>query len=187
MTDPAEQLVVFDGRAVRIKDQYDRRLARASERVDVLGFGLRSLREDYGAAKLENLAARAPVRVLLLDPDFPNGHAYKISSLRDQEERNSEGQIERDIREFVVQVLPLTRKLGKNLQIRLYAALPMLNMFRIDDDLFFGPYLIDEQSRNSPTFLVQRGWTLFDHLTEHFERLWSDEWSRPAESLDDFN
>lgn len=172
----------FSGRAVRIKDEYDRRLDSASENVDLLGFGLRSFREDY-AAKLPELTQRANTRLLLLDPGFPNADS-SIADIRDREERNPSGAIRGDVREFLVQVLPIAGTTGSNLQVRLYRALPMINIFRIDDDLFFGPYLLDEQSRNSPTFLARRGGELFDRLKAHFDLLWSNEWSIDARDAD---
>jgi len=39
---------VFPARSVLIRKQYDDRLKSATERLDVIGFGLRALREDYG-------------------------------------------------------------------------------------------------------------------------------------------
>lgn len=170
---------VFDSRAVRIKDEYDRRLAAARDKVDLVGFGLRALREDYGA-QLPELASRARVRFLLLHPEFPTAED-SIAALRDREERNSSGSIRSDIKEFLIQVVPQTRRNDISLSVRLYRALPMINIFRIDDDLFWGPYLIDEQSRNCPTFLVRRGGSLFERYTRQFEFLWSDEWSQTPE------
>ena len=32
-----------------------------------------------------------------------------------------------------------------------------------------------EQSRNAPTFLVQRGGVLFERILAHFERIWNDD------------
>lgn len=37
----------FEGRQVRIKAEYDQLLGRAHERIDIMGFGLKALREDY--------------------------------------------------------------------------------------------------------------------------------------------
>ena len=48
----------FEARAARIKPEYDKRLLGASERIDILGFGLRALREDY-LEEFEGWAARA--------------------------------------------------------------------------------------------------------------------------------
>jgi len=54
-----------------------------------------------------------------------------------------------------------------------------VNIFRVDNKMFWGPYLIKQPSRNSPTFLLRQA-ILFDRLLEHFERIWKDDsLSRP--------
>jgi hypothetical protein len=51
--------------------------------------------------------------------------------------------------------------------------IPAINLFRIDDDVFWGPYLMQQQSRNTPTLLATRGGFLFDMLQKHFDALWA--------------
>jgi hypothetical protein len=177
MEDEAGLVQVFPGRSVRIRDEYDRRLAKARHHVDVLGFGLRSFREDYGT-RLVELATRAQVRLLLLDPTFPMLASYALQ--RDQEERNTAGSIAGDVREFLIQVLPSVRSQGDRVAVRLYRTLPMVNIFRVDSELFWGPYLIGDQSRNSPTLLVREGGYLFTRLMDHFETVWRPPWSVDA-------
>lgn len=172
----------FDARSVRIRGQYDQRLKEARERIDVIGFGLSAFREDFGS----NFAAwkqRLNVRILLIDPDYPSPeHSY--ASQRDVEENNQVGKISNDVRRFVAEIAPLIRRSGATkFEIRLYRCLPTLNILRIDDELFWGPYLIKEQSRNCPTFLVRRGGILFERFANQFERIWeSEELSRPIPS-----
>jgi hypothetical protein len=162
----------FPGRGVLIRDEYTSRLRRASRNIDILGFGLSSLREDYGK-DFANWAQRGKlkIRILLLDPSFPSpDHSY--ASQRDVEERSS-STIEADVRLFVQDIARL--KLAKNsFDVRLYQCLPSVNIFRIDDELFWGPYLIKGPSRNSPTFLVKKGGELFDRLGDHFELIWKE-------------
>jgi hypothetical protein len=73
--------------------------------------------------------------------------------------------------------MPIARTDGVSIEIRLYRALPLINIFRIDDDLFWGPYLLEDQSRNYPTLLVRSPGWLFQRLEQHFEMLWSTQWS----------
>lgn len=164
---------IFDARSVRIRAEYDQRLTGARERIDILGYGLRSLREDY----LDSFAAwreRAHVRILLLDPSFPSA-SFSLAAQRDAEERQNVGTIAQDVRDFMDSVLPIVRAEGKYpFEVKLYRALPTLNIFRVDDDLFFGPYLLKQPSRNTPTVLLRRGGILFDRISAHFETLWCD-------------
>ena len=166
----------FTARSTRIKEEYDRRVEGARQSIDVMGFGLRQLREDY-VNDFERWASRARVRILLVDPDAPDP-ATAYSTQRDVEEGNASGAIAADVREFLQQTESIRARHPGRFEVRLYTALPSINIFRVDDELFWGPYLIETQSRNTPTFLVRRGGGLFDRLAEHFESLWSDDrWS----------
>lgn len=161
----------FAGRSVLIREEYEGRLREARESIDVMGFGLSSLRQDY-EGNFRQWAAAARVRVLLLDPDYPTPNA-SVAMARDLEEGNQEGTIDGDVRSFVRSVRALRG--DERFQIRLYKCLPSVNVFRVDDDLFFGPYLMGRPSRNTPTFVCERGGVLFDAMNDHFEKIWSSE------------
>lgn len=163
---------VFPGRSTTIRDEYDRRLRKASE-VDIIGFGLSSLREDY----LDQFVAwsqRATVRVIVLDPTFPTVK-YSYAVQRDREERNPNDKIRKDVEAFIDSVGQLEHLDRKRFQVKKMTALPAINIFRIDDEIFWGPYLMGGQSRNAPTFIVRRGGFLYGMFRDHFERLWTDE------------
>lgn len=169
----------FAARSISIREEYEGRLRRARASIDVLGFGQRALREDFGE-HFSEWAASAHVRILLVDPDFPQGD-FSISGQRDLEEQNDVGSIARDVHAFVRAARAVVTTMPDRFEIRLYRCLPAVNILRIDDDLFWGPYLIHEQSRNSPTFVVRRGGLLFDRLLAHFDTIWvSDDFSRPV-------
>jgi hypothetical protein len=171
---------VFDARSVVIKQEYVKRLEAARDRIDILGFGLSAFRQDF-ADDLAKWRQRVSVRILLIDPEFPStGLSY--AAQRDREENNPPGSIAAEVRKFVEDVGQLIGEAGgRSFEIRLYQCLPTLNVLRIDDELFFGPYLVSEQSRNSPTFLVKRGGLLFDRFKMQFERIWgSEHLSRPV-------
>jgi hypothetical protein len=163
----------FEARSTRIMQEYVKRLGAARERIDIIGFGLSAFREDF-LEDFPQWIRRAEVRILLIDPEFPSvGLSY--AAQRDREEKNPVNGIAADVRKFVEEVSGL---MGSNethsLQVRLYRCLPTLNVLRIDDELFWGPYLVGVQSRNSPTFLVNRGGILFDRFSRQFETIWSD-------------
>jgi hypothetical protein len=161
----------FEGRSARIKIEYDRRLGIVSKQIDIVGFGLRTLREDYGE-KFDVWKTRASVRILILDPDFPTPTGA-FADQRDTEEHNHLGSIREDVEAFITEVEPhLGTNGNRSFELRLYRCLPSVNLFRVDGELFWGPYLIHRQSRNSPTFIVQEG-PLFTVLTSHFEAIWT--------------
>ncbi len=165
---------VFPARSVLIRKQYDDRLKSATERLDVIGFGLRALREDYGDS-FSAWSAKFPVRILLIDPEYP-ASPHTFARIRDAEEKTRVGEIETDVKAFVKASSQVVNR--GNFQVRLYRAIPSINYFRIDDDIFWGPYLLGGPSRKMPTLLVRRGGFLFDHLSAHFDRLWEPESSR---------
>ena len=127
---------IFPTRSVSIRNEYHSRLQAAKE-VDILGFGLSSFREDYGA-KFEELSSRTRFRILLLDPNFPSTE-LSIASIRDREEGNNEGDIKRDVEAFEAVIRRATNLNQTNFQVRRLRALPSINVFRVDDDLFWGP------------------------------------------------
>lgn len=167
---------VFPARAAAIKDEYDRRLAGAATAIDILGFGLKALREDY-RDEFAVWARRAKVRILILDPDFPN-EDESIAELRDREEDSTRGTIRTDVGQFLAACDHLLNDPARRFRVRLYRCLPTINLFRIDREVFWGPYLIRDVSRNMPTLLMENG-RLTERLIEHFDHIWnSDDFSR---------
>ena len=164
---------IFAGRSVRIRKEYDERLEGASEAIDIMGFGLSHLREDYGEA-FDRWAERAVVRLLVLDPDFPESRCC-IADLRDVEEGNSKGDIATDVKKLIGTCRGLLADRPGRFKIRLYRCLPSINFFRIDSEIFWGPYLIGDVSRNMPTFLMREHGELSRKLMEHFEKIWGNE------------
>ena len=141
----------FEARGARIKSEYDERCEKAKSNIDIMGFGLKNLREDC-LKDFPRWLKHAQIRVLLLDPFYPHeGACY--SDQRDIEESNSSGSIREDVKKFLETTSDLT---GEKFEVRLYRCLPSINIFRVDNELFWGPCLINNQSRNTPTFLVRK-------------------------------
>jgi hypothetical protein len=163
---------VFSERSVGIRSEYNARLNAVARNIDILGFGLQHLRQDY-RDQFPAWAGAAQVRILLIDPDSP------YANTRDVEEGEAPGSIAQQVRDFLTVTTALRQQNPSRFQVRLYTALPSINMFRIDDEMFFGPYLLSRPSRLTPTFLLRRG-KLFNDLLDHFEHLWSDDFSKPA-------
>jgi hypothetical protein len=167
----------FEARAARIKLEYDRRL-KSPKNIDVMGFGLKALREDYRHV-FGTWARECHVRVLLLDPTFPNA-TTSYARQREIEEGDTPGSIEASVKAFLDETQALRDTQAQSrFQVRLYRCLPAVNIFRVDDELFWGPYLIGGPSRNNPTLIVKRGGLLYARLMEQFDKIWN-EMSRPA-------
>lgn len=161
-------LGAFPHRSISIREEYDLRVQKAEECIDILGFGLSSLREDH-AGDFAEWKKRVPIRILLINPDAGGSPSY--AEQRDLEEKNPKGTIKGQVKEFVSTIKDL---LDRRFQVKLYSALPTLNIFRIDDDILWGPFIAGTQSRSTPTFIARKGGFLFPHLTSHFNTLWTD-------------
>jgi hypothetical protein len=164
----------FTHRGPAIREEYRTRIVSARRQIDVLGFGLSSLREDF-EGEFANWKQRASVRVLLLDPDFPTANCT-YANQRDREEQNPEPSVANEVRHFINRTRDLV---DDRFQVRLYRCLPAVNVFRVDDELFWGPYLMGRQSRNSPTLVVRASGELFQMFTDHFDTIWRDHSHEP--------
>lgn len=160
---------VFSSRGTPIRGEYDTRLLEARRYIDILGFGQRALREDH-EKDFTAWKARAKVRVLLIDPEFPSIKG-SFSRQRDNEEGSGAGEIARDVQAFLDRTRPIW---DDRFQVRLYRCLPTVSIFRIDDQILWGPYLVKQVSRNSPTLVVRNGGSLFEALNAHFEEIWEN-------------
>jgi hypothetical protein len=165
----AGMLRIFRHRSVRIKEEYDRRLAEADE-IDVLGWGLSAFREDYHA-QFAQWSHRATVRILIIDPDFPNPNC-SLADIRDAEEGRPVGDIRQHVDAFKAAIGALPNLNRVRFHVRQMNALPAINLLRANNEIFWGPYLMDQQSRNTATILVRRGGYMFDALQAHFIAVW---------------
>lgn len=163
----------YNERGPNIREEYDIRLNKANEAIDIMGFGLRTFREDQGDY-FEGWAHSLQVRVLLIDPEFPReDHTY--AEQRDKEEGDDIGNIRRDVRNFIDETSHLIQNDDANFEVRLHQCLPSMTVFRIDNEIFWGPYTVKNQSRNMPTFLVGNHGEMYDFLKNHFEVIWEDD------------
>lgn len=157
----------FAYRGPAIREQYRTRIDAARRQIDVLGFGMSSLREDF-ETEFQSWKERAHIRILLLDPEFPTPEV-SYAAQRDLEEQNPAQSVSREVRHFIERARHLV---DDRFQIRLYRCLPSVNVFRVDDELFWGPYLMGRTSRNSPTFILRSGGELFQVFANHFDEIW---------------
>ena len=163
---------VFEKRSVAMRSEYDSRLERASDSIDILGFGLQHLREDH-LEHFPNWADRAHVRILVIDPESPSS-CSPYADQRDREEGSDLGQIAQDVRTLVSSCRDLLANSSGRFEIRLYTCLPSVNVFRIDDEVFWGPYFVGGVSRNMPTFLLDGRGFVSEAIMAHFDRIWTD-------------
>ena len=165
---------IFSGRSVTIEDEYDKRLKVMKKELDILGFGLSHFRKDYNKSFIE-IAGKAKVRILLLNPDFPEYEKYSISDIRDEEEGQTKGTIRSQVEEFISDYKKMKKELKNDkFEVRLYNSLPTVNIFKIDNEMFVGPYLMDRDSRRTITILIDSKGDMFEQHLEHFDEIWDN-------------
>jgi len=158
---------LFKSRSVTIRSHYEDRLSRMTDRLDILAWGLASFREDYGPEELEEWISRGiRVRILLVNPNSHTG--VTLCELQDRLEHRVIGSTAEDSTLF----LDSRRSYNGIIEVRVSDFHPGVNIFRIDGDMFFGPYLAGTVSRNMPTWLVSDQHWLFDKLSDHFDWMW---------------
>lgn len=170
---------LFRQRSVRITKEYEDRLPKARTSIDIMGFGMSNLLKEFGVNAFREWAARCEVRILLSDPGIPT-EWNSYCGQRDREECKKEGTTAGQVHDFVETTRVLWEDPNCRFELRLAKTLPSVNMFRIDYESFWGPYLIApegtpaNESAHLPTLLVSAPGYMFDALTQHFQEVWTN-------------
>lgn len=170
---------LFRQRSVRITKEYEDRLLKAGTSIDIMGYGMSNLLREFGVTAFREWAARCDVRILLSDPDIADKWGSYCGQ-RDREEYKTEGTTARQVHDFVETTRVLWEDPNCRFTLRLAKTLPSVNMFRIDYESFWGPYLIApkgtpaNESAHLPTLLVSAPGFMFDALNQHFHEIWTN-------------
>lgn len=156
---------VFDDRYSYIRSAYQRYQANVSEQLDLLGMSLTHFQQDVGEQLIDwlNERPKLQIRLLLLNPNSSYGRT------RDLEEGNHEGHIAEWSLRLTEKVLLIDHP---RLQVRWYNTLPSANVYRLDQIVFVGNYLVRRLSRQTPTFELDVNGRLAKPYLQHFEDLW---------------
>jgi hypothetical protein len=132
---------------------------------------------------------RTRIQVLLQDPLHPPG-PWTFTNHRDYEEGQAVGTDLNQVHDFIRRFGVSERfPGGGSWELRLTRAMPTICYFRIDDRIYWAPYLSRVFGDKSPHMRVDRGGRLFEILERHFDRLWEAEVDRqvslPTDDLDD--
>lgn len=152
----------------------------AQQQVDVIAFGLRNARELNTPAEVAKSLNNGNYRIRLICPD-PDGYAAKHQDLfetppesRASFEESSETAT--SIKKLIEWVSQIKTKLNadkkSSIEIKMYSDLPLFFYMRIDSDLFVGPYILGNSSKNSITFHFKKGGKGFDYFEEYFKTTW---------------
>ncbi len=163
---------VYSERLGIVKSQeYVPRQETVSRRVDILGLGLWNFYVDVGP-QLKGMAKRGVrIRILVLDPEWDG-----IAKFRDAEDKQRSGTLASEVIDLTKTIMSYR---NPKIQIRWYRATPTINVYRLDDVMFAGPYFVDRPSRNTFTLRLSPQGFLYEQFSQHFESLWNSHSVRP--------
>jgi hypothetical protein len=109
---------------------------------------------------------------MLLHPLWPPG-TWTFADQRDYEEQHGPNTDLQQINDFVKK---FGRKSslpgGGSFEVRLTRTMPTISYFRIDDNAYWAPYLVNEYGHSVPHLQISSSGELFEWLATNFERLW---------------
>lgn len=169
---------IYPTRAEKNADS-DPKLDKAQYCVDAVAFGLKSFRTKQDK-RVENCLRRGVnFRILTMDP-------YSIFlAQREVEEKESPGQIKNTIIQLVdwANEKNINSRSGKII-VKGYNCMTLDFYWRVDDDIFIGPYWYGVDSQLTITYKFENGGKGFAQYSEYFEKLWNDPaLSRPLTEL----
>ena len=148
----------------------DPNIDKAKYNIDGITFGLSNFRARY-SAKIETcLKNGVNIRLLVMNPESP------FLPTREQEEKMSEGTIKGHIIDLIRWAEVLNSKSYRGtFSIKGYSCMTLDYYWRVDDELYIGPYWYGYQSSNTITYKFVSGKKGFQHYSDYFESLWEDE------------
>lgn len=144
-------------------------LYKAKYKLDIIAFGLKSLR-DSQTEKIENCLKRGVnIRIMTMHPSSP------YVSQREKEEECSDGYIKNSIEQLVNWAAILNSKNYKGkIVIKGYNCMTLDFYWRVDDNLYVGPYWYGIQSQPTITYKFATDKKGFSTYEAYFEKLWND-------------
>lgn len=152
----------------------EKHLETTRKHLDIIAFGLRSLRDARGRLIETKVKEGLQIKILTIDPN---------SMFLEQREID-EKQVKGSIANSIIQLTNWVNKLKElsphpdNVQIKYYDALPLDLYYREDNYLYVGPYLYGKDSQQTITMEYRGRSKGFEYYTQYFEDLWdNDEFS----------
>lgn len=161
---------IYETRAEKNKES-DPELDNAKEQVDAVAFGLKSFRTKHTNRVEKILKNGVNIRILTMNPDKDNVFLKQ----REIEEEETEGQIRNSIDQLVSWANKLNaRKYKGKIEVRGYKCMTLDFYWRVDNDIYIGPYWYHVGSQQTITYKFHKGRRGFDIYKDYFETLWND-------------
>ena len=139
------------------------------KQLDGIAFGLKSFRSNREKDVLTCMQRGMNVRLLVMD------QTSKFVQQREREEGAAEGSISTSIVALIEWADKLNSKSSDGkIIIRFYDCMTLDFYWRMDNEMYVGPYLLDVESQQTITYKYVKGGKGFDLYSEYFESLWSN-------------
>ena len=166
---------IYHKRSEKSNDS-DPKIKYLRNNLDVVAFGLKSFRTSHGDDVKKCIENGTVIRILTMSP------TSSFISEREKEENETEGQILNTINSLIKWAEDLnskTRKSKKNknvghIEVRGYDCMTLDFYWRMDDDLYIGPYWQGYSSQQTITYKFDKGGEGFRVYTDYFEKLWDN-------------
>lgn len=155
----------------RMNEDCDKSLNKAKYKVDVVAFGLKSFRTDQEKLTKKLLNKGVNFRIITMDPESP------FVEQRAKEEDEPAEQIKNSIFQLIKWAEKLNKESKKGqIEIKGYACMTLDFYWRVDDDIYVGPYWYGYASQQTISYRFSRNENNgFRTYTDYFDRLWNNE------------
>lgn len=146
----------------------DEHMEKAKKHIDIIAFGLKSLRESRTNVVKDALRRNVAIRIITVNPK------NEILKLKDKDEGKIEGSTEKSINELIEWVSQLNMRSSNQIELRFCETLPSEVFYRVDDYIYVGPYQYGRESQRTITTEFKSPGKGFLYYLEYFEQLWQD-------------
>lgn len=140
------------------------------KKLDGIAFGLRSFRTKRETDLLECMKNGAMIRLLVMDPESP------FLTQRAFEEKTPPERMAQSIKDLALWIKNINGKSVKGkIKLKYYNSMTIDFYWRIDDNIYIGPYWYGTESQQTITYKYRSGGRGFILYNRYFEDLWNDE------------
>lgn len=159
---------IYSTRAER-NAEADPVIDKARYQIDGIAFGLSTFRNMYGKKFEHCLKKGVQIRLLTMDPES------RFLPFREAEEKAGPGGIKETITDLISWANSLNQKNTKGkIIIKGYQSMTLDYYWRVDDELYVGPYWYGYKSSDTITYKFSAGGRGFQHYSDYFDKLWED-------------
>ena len=159
----------IESKRATINSNVESRMRKAKKHIDIIAYGLKSLRETNSDLIESFLKRGGAVRIITVNP------SCETLSIRDMEENKISGSTSDSITKLISWVSSLSKKDGYKISLKCSNYLPTELYYRVDNHIYVGPYQFGKESQSTITLEYRRPGKAFSIYEDYFQSLWDNE------------